>query len=160
MQRAITRMVLMGVSGSGKTTVGRALSDRTGVRYLDGDDLHPPANIAKMAAGEPLTDADREPWLERVAEALRDAPVIVGCSALKRRYRDALRQAEPILFVHLSGAPEVLAARMAGRTGHFMPGTLLRSQLDALEPPEPDEDAITVDIDQPLQAVVEAIATR
>ncbi|MDH2325671.1 gluconokinase [Cereibacter sp. SYSU M97828] len=160
MQRAITRMVLMGVSGSGKTTVGRALSDRTGVPYLDGDDLHPPANIAKMAAGEPLTDADRAPWLEKVADALGDAPVIVGCSALKRRYRDVLRRAGPVLFVHLSGRPEVLAARMAGRTGHFMPGALLQSQLAALEPPGTDEDAITVDIDQPLQAIVDAIATR
>lgn len=160
MQRAMTRMVLMGVSGSGKTTIGRALSARTGVPYLDGDDLHPPANIAKMAAGQPLTDADRAPWLEKVAEALGAVPVIVGCSALKRRYRDRLRQAGPILFVHLTGAPEVLAARMAGRTGHFMPGALLRSQLDALEPPGPDEDAITVDIDQPLQAIVESIATR
>lgn len=161
MEREITRMVLMGVSGCGKSTVGRALSERTGVPYLDGDDLHPPENIAKMERGEPLDDADRDPWLRLVGRALRDVPVIVGCSALKRRYRDILRdQAGRVLFVHLSGSPELIAGRMGARTGHFMPPALLASQFAALEPPQPDEEAITVDIDQPLQSIVEAIATR
>lgn len=161
MEREIQRMVLMGVSGCGKSTIGRALSNRTGVRYLDGDDLHPAANIAKMERGEPLSDDDRWPWLRLVGAALGDAPVIVGCSALRRAYRDLLRaEAGPILFVHLTGTPEVIARRMSGRTGHFMPGALLASQFAALEPPSSDEDAITVNIDQPVQDIVRLIATR
>lgn len=157
------RVVVMGVAGSGKSTVGVALGARLAIPYRDGDDLHPPANIAKMAAGEPLTDADRWPWLDRVAAALSaDAPLIVGCSALRRAYRDRIRAGAggPVRFVHLAGSRAVIAARMAGRTGHFMPPSLLDSQFATLEPPGADEEAITVDVDQPLARIVDAVAGR
>lgn len=156
------RLVVMGVSGSGKSSVGEALAARLGVPYRDGDDLHPPGNVAKMAAGVPLQDSDRWPWLDLVAGVLREeAPVIVGCSALKRAYRDRLRHGAgwPVRFVHLAGAREVIAARMGLRTGHFMPSTLLDSQFAALEPPGPEE-ALVVDIDQSFEALVAEILSR
>lgn len=143
----------MGVSGCGKSSVGEGLAAALGLRYIDGDDLHPAANVAKMRAGTPLTDEDREPWLDRVAETLRTADCIVGCSALKRRYRDRIRQAGDVQFLHLTGSREVIAARMAARKGHYMPTSLLDSQFAALEPPGPDE-AITIDIDQPLPDII------
>ena len=151
------RIVIMGVSGCGKSSVGAALSGALGIPYRDGDDLHPPANVAKMRAGEALTDADRWPWLDRVAgELARLAPVIVGCSALRRSYRDRIRAGAggPVCFVHLAGSREVIAARMAARSGHFMPTSLLDSQFATLEPPGPDEAAITIDIDQPMERLV------
>ena len=154
------RMVLMGVAGCGKTSVGMALAIRLGATYRDGDDLHPKANIAKMSRGEPLTDEDRWPWLALVGRSLRgDGVHIVGCSALKRSYRDQIRREAggPVTFIHLAGSQSVIAARMAARTGHFMPPALLASQFAALEPPGPDEPAITVDIDQPFEAVIDAI---
>lgn len=154
------RIVIMGVSGCGKSSVGAALSDALGLPYQDGDDLHPAANVAKMRAGEALTDADRWPWLDLVAQELASlAPVIVGCSALRRAYRDRIRAGAggPVLFVHLAGSREVIAARMAARSGHFMPASLLDSQFAALEPPGPDETAITADIDQPLEQLVAEI---
>ena len=151
------RIVIMGVSGCGKSSVGAALSGALGIPYRDGDDLHPPANVAKMRAGEALTDADRWPWLDRVAgELARLAPVIVGCSALRRSYRDRIRAGAggPVCFVHLAGSREVISARMAARSGHFMPTSLLDSQFATLEPPGPDEAAITIDIDQPMERLV------
>ena len=154
------RVVIMGVAGCGKSAVGAAVALRLGIPYRDGDDLHPPGNVEKMRAGVALTDADRWPWLDRVAMVLRDeAPVIVGCSALRRAYRDRIRdRAEgPVRFVHLAGSRALIAARMAQRAGHFMPLSLLDSQFEALEPPGPDE-ALTVDIDQPLDALVAAVA--
>ena len=154
------RIVIMGVSGCGKSSVGAALSGALGIPYRDGDDLHPPANVAKMRAGEALTDADRWPWLDRVAQELASqAPVIIGCSALRRVYRDRIRAGAggPVCFVHLAGSRALIAARMATRSGHFMPASLLDSQFAALEPPEPDEDAVTVDIDQPLDRLVSDI---
>jgi gluconokinase len=155
------RIVLMGVAGSGKSAVGAALAARLGAIYIDGDDLHPPQNIEKMSRGEPLTDEDRWPWLVRVGRRLAEPGdiLIVGCSALKRRYRDLIRQEAhaPVTFVHLSGTKELIAARMATRTGHFMPPSLLDSQFAALEPPGDDEDAITVDIDQTILETVDAI---
>jgi gluconokinase len=153
------RVILMGVSGCGKSSVGEGLSARLGLPYRDGDDLHPAANVEKMRTGIPLTDADRWPWLDRVAGVLaRDAPVIVGCSALRRAYRDRLRAGAggPVHFVHLSGSRDLIAARMTGRKGHYMPASLLDSQFAALEPPGPDE-ALTIDIDQPLPALIDAI---
>ena len=150
------RLVIMGVSGCGKSSVGARLAARLGLNYRDGDDLHPPENVAKMRAGMPLTDADRWPWLGRVGQVfLANAPVIVGCSALKRAYRDRIRTAAggPVTFVHLAGSQEVIAARMALRQGHYMPLSLLDSQFAALEPPAAEE-AITVSIDQPLEALV------
>jgi len=154
------RIVIMGVSGSGKSSVGVALSKRLGIPYLDGDTLHSPSNIRKMQAGEALTDADRWPWLDRVAQELASqAPVIIGCSALRRVYRDRIRAGAggPVCFVHLAGSRALIAARMATRSGHFMPASLLDSQFAALEPPGPDEDAVTVDIDQPLDLLVSDI---
>ena len=150
------RVVIMGVSGCGKSSVGARLAARLGLNYRDGDDLHPPENVAKMRAGMPLTDGDRWPWLDRVGQVLlAEAPVIVGCSALKRAYRDRIRTAAggPVTFVHLAGSQEVIAARMALRQGHYMPLSLLDSQFAALEPPAAEE-AITVSIDQPLEAIV------
>jgi len=155
------RVVMMGVSGCGKSAVGAALAARLGVPYVDGDDLHPPANVALMAQGQPLTDADRRPWLDRVAQVLADdAPVIVGCSALRRRYRDQIRAGAggPVRFVHLTGPRALIAARMAARTGHYMPLSLLDSQFAALEPPGPDEAALTIDITDPPQVLALRIA--
>ncbi|NGQ92471.1 gluconokinase [Rhodobacter sp. HX-7-19] len=152
-------MVIMGVSGCGKSTVGAALAARLGLAYRDGDDLHPAANVAKMRAGQPLGDADRWPWLDRVAAVLKDeAPVIIGCSALRRAYRDRIRSGAggPVRFVHLSGQRDLIAARMATRAGHYMPLSLLDSQFATLEPPGPDE-ALTVDIDQPLPTLIDSI---
>ncbi|POH35475.1 gluconokinase [Sinorhizobium americanum] len=157
-------MVLMGVAGCGKSSVGAALATRLGAVYFDGDDLHPAANIAKMSQGIPLQDEDRWPWLTRVGEALAagTGPTIIGCSALKRAYRQHIENTAggPVTFIHLAGTVEVIERRMKERQGHFMPAALLASQFAALEPPAPDENAISVDIDQPLEAVVEAIAAQ
>jgi len=154
-------VVVMGVSGSGKTTVGAALADALGLRFVDGDAMHPAANVAKMAAGIPLDDADRAPWLDAIGAVLADGPVVVACSALKRAYRDRLRAAAPDLqLVFLDGAPALLASRMAARPGHFMPTSLLDSQLATLERPDPDEHALTVDIARPADEIVTALAER
>jgi gluconokinase len=156
------RVVVMGVSGCGKSTVGRALAQRLGVHFVEGDALHSERNVAKMAAGTPLTDADRHGWLQSVAEQLSNPTaarngVVAACSALKRRYRDLLRAGAPDLrFVFLHGDPALLARRLAVRTDHYMPPSLLQSQLATLEPPQPDEDAVTLDIDQPADRLVEA----
>lgn len=155
----IPRIVIMGVSGCGKSTVGAALAEAMGIPYRDGDDLHPPANVEKMRAGIPLTDADRWPWLDRVSAILRDdGPVIVGCSALRRAYRDRIRAGAggPVQFVHLTGSRDVIAARMADRKDHYMPPSLLDSQFATLEPPGPDE-AIRIDIDQSLTSLISQI---
>lgn len=150
----------MGVSGSGKSTVGAALAQRLRVPYLDADTLHPPANVTKMAAGQPLSDEDRYPWLERVGEWLarhRDG-AIVSCSALKRRYRDQLRaHCPPVQFVHLSGSPELIGRRLASRPGHFMPPTLLQSQFDALEPLGADEQGVVVDVSEEAETIVDTL---
>jgi len=149
----------MGVSGSGKSTVGAALARRLGVPFVDADTLHPPASIAKMTAGEPLDDKDRYPWLENVGEWLaghRDGGV-VSCSALKRKYRDQLRAHCPrVEFLHLSGSSELIGGRLAARSGHFMPAALLRSQFDALEPLGVDEAGVTLDAGQDADAIIDA----
>jgi gluconokinase len=150
-RQRLTTLVLMGVAGAGKTSVMSALVKRLAWPSIEGDALHPPANVAKMAAGVPLTDSDRGPWLERIAawigerEAARTSS-IVTCSALRRRYRDVLRAGHPsVWFVELLAPPEVLARRMASRTGHFMPPSLLASQLETFEPLEPDEPGSAID---------------
>ena len=152
------RFVIMGVSGCGKSSIGAAFAQAIGGQFIDGDDLHPDANRTKMASGLPLTDEDRAPWLIRVGQALQggEGPIVIGCSALKRRYRDTIRECadQPVMFLHLSGSPAVLAARLAARKGHFMPPTLLDSQFAALEAPAEDEMAITVNIDQTPQAIL------
>jgi len=154
------KLVLMGVAGCGKSSVGAALSPVLGLRYLDGDDLHPASSIAKMARGEPLTDADRAPWLTEVGGRLRAADLIIGCSALRRRYRDLIRTAAgaAVGFIHLAGSRGMIEARIGARQGHFMPPSLIDSQFAALEPPEPDEWAVRIDIDQPLTAIVAQIS--
>jgi gluconokinase len=152
------RIVIMGVSGCGKSSVGEGLASQLGIPYQDGDDLHPAANVEKMRTGTPLIDDDRWPWLDRVANVLATkAPVIVGCSALRRTYRDRLRAGAGglVQFIHLSGSRDLIAGRMAARTGHYMPTSLLDSQFAALEAPGPDE-ALTIDIDQPLSAIISA----
>lgn len=152
----------MGVAGSGKTTVGEMLAAATGFPYIDGDSLHPAANIDKMSRGIPLSDDDRWPWLEAVGATLRDTagPVIIGCSALKRAYRDRIRavSGKATLFIHLSGSRALIGERMAARQGHFMPESLLDSQFAALEPPQPDEKAVTADIAAPLEATIAGLA--
>jgi carbohydrate kinase (thermoresistant glucokinase family) len=142
------RVVVMGVTGSGKTTIGSALAARLGARFVDADDLHPARNVEKMARGIPLTDADRDPWLNQVGRVLADAtsPVVVACSALARRYRDTIRAHAPdTRFVHLLGDRRVLGDRLSHRRGHFMPATMLDSQVDALEPLTEDEHGVTID---------------
>ncbi|WP_298839626.1 gluconokinase [uncultured Roseobacter sp.] len=150
--------VVMGVSGCGKTSVGQGLAASIGAEFVDGDDLHPPANVAKMARGEPLDDADRGPWLEAVAARMKagTGSVVMGCSALKRRYRDIIRDGagRPVMFLHLAGSRDLIAARMSAREGHFMPLSLLDSQFTALEPPASDELALTVDIDRSEAEIV------
>lgn len=161
-QRPDLRIVIMGVSGCGKSSVGEGLAARLGIPYRDGDDLHPPPNVDKMRAGIALGDDDRWPWLDQVAKVLAtDAPVIVGCSALRRAYRDRLRAGAggALRFVHLAGSHGLIAGRMAARTGHYMPPSLLDSQFAALEPPGPEE-ALTISIDQPLDQIIETIATQ
>lgn len=159
-------LVVMGVSGSGKSTVAAALAGALDGIYLDADDFHPPANVAKMAAGVPLADEDRMPWLEVVGETVvaqtaRGRLAVVACSALRRRYRDALRTAAgDLFFVQLDGTPELLAERLGGRTDHFMPPDLLRSQLDTLEPLESDERGMVVSVDQPVEHIVAAVRKR
>lgn len=149
----------MGVSGSGKTTVGEALAARLGVRFADADALHPRANVDKMAAGIPLTDDDRWPWLDLVGAELAGGDVVVACSALRRAYRDRLRRAAPGLrLVFLHGSPALLAERMGHRPGHFMPTSLLDSQLATLEPPAPDENALHFDVAESVDAIADAAA--
>ncbi|MBZ4021015.1 gluconokinase [Rhodobacter sp. TJ_12] len=153
------RVIIMGVSGCGKSSVGEGLAKALAVPYRDGDDLHPDTNVEKMRAGIALTDEDRWPWLDRVAQALNaEAPIIIGCSALRRVYRDRIRAGAggPVCFVHLAGSRDLIAARMAERAGHYMPLSLLDSQFATLEAPGPDE-AVTVDIDQPLERIVAAV---
>ena len=150
----------MGVSGSGKTTAGEALAAALGVPFEDGDALHPAANVAKMAAGIPLDDADRAPWLDAIGAVLAAGPVVVACSALKRAYRDRLRVAAPDLeLVYLEVDRATLLDRMTHRT-HFMPPTLLDSQLATLEPPAAEEHALVMDGALPLVELVEALEER
>lgn len=154
----VDAVVVMGATGVGKSTVGRALAERLGVPFLDADDVHPAANVAKMSRGEPLTDDDRWPWLDAVGAWLVEHPQgVVACSALRRSYRDRLRDAAgDVRFLHLRGAADVLDARLQRRTGHFMPTTLVASQLATLEPLEPDEPGLAIDCTLPVGAIVEA----
>ncbi|QFS92213.1 Thermoresistant gluconokinase [Mycobacterium sp. THAF192] len=152
-------IVVMGVSGSGKSTVGAALAQRLRVPFADADDFHPPANVAKMSSGEPLDDDDRYPWLEAIGEWLATHPDggVMSCSALKRKYRDQLREhCGEIEFVHLYGSTEVIGKRQASRPGHFMPPSLLASQFKTLEPLEPDERGVTIDVDQNIDGIVDS----
>jgi gluconokinase len=153
-------IVVMGVSATGKTAVAVQLAEELGCELIEGDELHPSRNIAKMEAGTPLTDEDRWPWLQAISElvAVKDVEgtsTVVTCSALKRSYRDVLRDSAPIFFVHLHAPFEVLEGRMQHRTKHFMPTTLLRSQFDTLEELADDEAGAVIDVTPPIDEVVE-----
>ncbi|CAM5328049.1 Gluconokinase OS=Afipia felis OX=1035 GN=gntK PE=3 SV=1 [Afipia felis] len=162
-RHGIKVVILMGVSGSGKTTIAHALAVRTGFAEQDGDDYHPAANIEKMKAGIPLSDDDRLPWLRAIAKAIdhyadSDTPIIIACSALKRAYRDILVHGrDDVRIVHLTGSPDLIARRLTHRGGHFMPPGLLDSQIETLEPPQPGEQILTVDIDAPVERIVDDI---
>jgi gluconokinase len=143
-------LVVMGVSGSGKSTVAGIVAGRLGWDLEEGDDLHPPANVAKMASGIPLTDDDRWPWLDQIGAWIREhtaagRPGVITCSALRRVYRDRLR-GDGVVFVYLAGTRELIGQRLAARTDHFMPSALLDSQLATLEPPGPDENTLRVEL--------------
>lgn len=159
-------LVVMGVCGCGKTVIGRQLAARLACNFVEGDDYHPPGNVAKMRAGIALTDDDRRPWLEALGRRIAAAHaagegLVVSCSALKRRYRDILRgDGVPAHFVHLAGSPALITQRMEGRTGHFMPASLIDSQFAALEPPDTAESAETHDIAQPPDVIVDDVLSR
>jgi gluconokinase len=159
-------LVVMGVSGSGKSTIADRLAARLGWRYEDGDRFHPPANVAKMSAGQPLTDQDRGPWLQAIADeidrlAAAGQRVVVACSALKRAYRNILVHGrDDVRIVFLNGTQDLIAERLAARKGHFMPPGLLVSQFKTLEPPQPSERPITVSIDAPVEAIVDDIINQ
>jgi gluconokinase len=156
-------LIVMGVSGSGKTTVAERLAGRLGWRFAEGDRLHPPANVEKMRQGIPLTDADRAPWLDRIGEELKSwaeegKSGVLTCSALKRAYRDRIRSARPdVRFVYLKGSEALIKSRVAARHHEYMPASLLRSQFDTLEEPSPDEPVVTVDAGGSPDAEVAAI---
>ncbi|HEY3910470.1 MAG TPA: gluconokinase [Stellaceae bacterium] len=156
--------VVMGVAGAGKTAVGERLAERLDWEFAEGDRLHPPENVAKMQSGHPLTDADRAPWLAAIAATIAawragGADGVITCSALKRDYRRRIiGDRSGVRLVYLDGSCELIAERLAARRGHFMPASLLDSQFATLEPPEPDENPITVSVDQPVDRIVEQIA--
>ncbi|HEX6317643.1 MAG TPA: gluconokinase [Burkholderiales bacterium] len=152
-------VVVMGVSGAGKSTIGAALACELGWHFIDADDHHPPANVAKMAAGEPMTDADRGPWLDALNSILKEQEnAVLACSALKQSYRDRLTAGiVDFQFIYLKGDAELIGARLARRRHRYMPASLLRSQFDALEPPE---KAIAVDVSADVPACVAAIVRR
>lgn len=160
-------VVVAGVAGSGKTTIGRLLADRLRLPYAEADDFHPPANIAKMSSGVPLTDDDRAPWLDAIAHWIdlhRQTGAVVTCSALKRKYRDRLSGESPterasraqIVWIQLTGSEELLRERMVNRSGHFMPPALLKSQLNDLEPLQDDEQGAAIDVDKTPEEIVDA----
>jgi gluconokinase len=158
------RVVVMGVSGAGKTTVGELLAARLDVPYADADEFHPPANVAKMSAGTPLTDDDRWPWLDAIGRWLdqqRAGGAVVTCSALRRTHRDALRaHVADLWFLHCAGSFELIQQRITRRAHHFMPASLLRSQFETLEPPGADERAVSEDVGrQPAEMVADFLAT-
>ncbi|MDN0085262.1 gluconokinase [Crenobacter sp. SG2305] len=154
----------MGVAGCGKSSLGKVLSETLGATFIEGDSFHPPENIARMSAGTPLTDDDRAGWLAQLAGRLaagraRGENMVLACSALKRRYRDKLREGDPeLLFVHLNGTPQLIAERMAERSAHFMPQSLVESQFGDLEALQADERAVVCDIHQSLETIRDRVA--
>jgi carbohydrate kinase (thermoresistant glucokinase family) len=162
----MTIAVLMGVSGSGKTTVARGVARRLGWQLLEGDSFHPPENVAKMHAGTPLTDEDRWPWLHAIAQQIdalraRGEPAVVACSALKRSYRDILiGSRKDVVLVYLQGSKQLIAGRLAARKGHFMPPALLDSQFATLEEPGDDEHPVVVSIAPPPDAIIDAVVRQ
>lgn len=162
----VQHFIVMGVAGSGKTSVATLLAERLGVTFAEGDAFHPPANVAKMSAGTPLTDEDRWPWLESIRDWLtartrEGVPTVVPCSALRRAYRDILRGAEGrVRFVHLTGTPELLTERIGRRSDHFMRPAMLTSQLATLEPLGADEDGLAVDVEPSPGEIVDEIVAQ
>ena len=162
----VRHLVVMGVTGTGKSSVAHVLQESLGWGFAEGDDLHPASNLAKMAAGIPLQDADRWPWLDAIGAWTRardreGLATIVTCSALRRAYRDRLREAaSSTVFVHLVGTPALLESRLQGRTGHFMPVSLLPSQLATLEPLQPDERGFEVSVDAPLATIADEVLAQ
>ena len=159
-------LIVMGVSGSGKSTIGEQLAARLSFGYEDGDRFHPASNVAKMSAGHPLTDEDRWPWLQAIADEIdrvckASAQVVIACSALKRAYRDILVHGRSdVRIIYLGGTQELIANRLAARKGHFMPPGLLTSQFKTLEPPGADEHPVTVSIDASVEAIVDDIVAQ
>lgn len=159
-------LIVMGVAGSGKSTIAEALAARLGWTYEDADRFHPASNVAKMSAGHPLTDEDRWPWLQAIAAEIAricqtDGHLVVACSALKRAYRDVLLAGrDDVRIVYLDGSRALIAQRLGARTGHFMPPGLLDSQFATLEPPSPDENPIHVSIDASVEMIVDAIIAQ
>jgi carbohydrate kinase (thermoresistant glucokinase family) len=153
------KIVVMGVTGCGKTTVGAALAESLGIEFIDSDDLHPESNKKKMSSGTPLTDSDREPWLQEVSKTLqKHESVIVACSALKKSYRSTILAGAPTTkFVHLSGSKELIFARLSERSHHFMPIGLLDSQFQTLEPLDPEESGKVFDISKPIDEIVREV---
>ena len=162
----MTSLVIMGVSGSGKSTIAEGVAQRKGWTMLEGDTFHPAANVEKMSHGIPLVDEDRWPWLRAIAAEMETRraggeSIIVTCSALKRSYRDILHGNRPdVLLAYLRGSKELISRRLAARTGHFMPAALLESQFATLEEPGPDENPIVVSIDQPPDAIVDELLRK
>tara|TARA_B100001750_G_scaffold247139_1_gene271875 strand:+ start:716 stop:1228 length:513 start_codon:yes stop_codon:yes gene_type:complete len=156
-----TKFIIMGVAGSGKSSVGNLLSNKLDTVFLDGDDMHPPENITKMSSGQPLDDDDRHPWLQNIGKALKDesGSIIIACSALKKMYRDLIRETagQEVIFIHLIGSLDLIKDRMSKRIGHFMPLSLLESQFETLETPEKPENFIPIDINQPLESIIEQL---
>ncbi len=157
-----SRIAVTGVSGAGKSVVGLALAERLGWPFRDGDDLHSPAAVRKMASGVPLTDEDRLPWLGRVGDWLASVPEgVIACSALERSHRSIIRTRAPkVFFVQLTGSPSLLSSRLSGRRGHFMPPSLLASQLATLQPLAPDEAGLALDVTQTVDELVDEIMAR
>jgi len=159
-------LVVMGVSGSGKSTIGEKLAQRLGWSYEDGDKFHPLSNVAKMSAGQPLTDEDRWPWLQAIANEIdrvcqARGHAVIACSALKRAYRDILVHGRPeVRIIYLQGTQDLIADRLALRKGHFMPPGLLASQFKTLEPPDASENPVTVSIDAPVETIVDDIVRQ
>jgi carbohydrate kinase (thermoresistant glucokinase family) len=159
-------LVVMGVSGSGKTTVGRLLAERLGWAFFEGDDLHPDANVKKMEGGEPLADADRQPWLEKICDLAarlldEERSGVIACSALKRAYRELIDGGrDAVRFVYLKGSYAQIKERVAGRDGHYMPTELVRSQFDALEEPGPEENVFEISIDQSPKTITREVVQR
>jgi gluconokinase len=158
-------VIVFGVSGAGKTTIGKLLAEQLGWRFYEGDDFHPRANIEKMRSGRPLTDEDRWPWLERLREQIKRSIIakenaVLACSALKRTYRDRLRVSDDVTFVFLRGDYALVTEQLSHRRGHFMNPELLRSQFADLQQPEPDEDVLTIELGRTPQELVEDIKTK
>jgi carbohydrate kinase (thermoresistant glucokinase family) len=153
------KIVVMGVTGCGKTTVGAALAEALGIEFIDSDDLHPESNKKKMSSGTPLTDSDREPWLQEVSKTLQShESIVVACSALKKSYRSTILAGAPTTkFVHLSGSKELIFARLSERSHHFMPIGLLDSQFQTLEPLDPEESGKVFDISKPIDEIVREV---